>query len=152
MYKFLIILFITSCSVMPEIIVTQEYDISGIPMYVTDGDTIRIGDARIRLYGIDAPETDQAYGDESTSMLEYLIGNSSVDVEVVDIDRYGRYIGKIYVDGVYLNLEMVKQGCAWYYYDYADDRDLEEAELEARRYYRGLWASNPIPPWEWRRM
>ena len=73
-------------------------------------------------------------------------------VEQVDIDRYGRTVGKVYLDKLYINAKMVKSGYAWFYRKYGKDMILYDVENEARTNRRGLWAdASPIPPWEWRK-
>ncbi len=68
------------------------------------------------------------------------------------VDHYGRIVGRVYVDGVDVNRELVAQGFAWVYRKYSSDAELLELEAEAKQKGLGLWADpNPIPPWEWRR-
>ncbi len=70
----------------------------------------------------------------------------------VTIDRYGRIVGRVYVDGINVNRELVAQGYAWVYRRYSNDAELLELESGAKQKGLGLWADpNPIPPWEWRR-
>ena len=70
----------------------------------------------------------------------------------VTVDRYGRIVGRVYVEGVDVNRELVAQGMAWVDRKYSNDAELLELEAEAIRKKRGLWVDpNPIPPWEWRR-
>jgi len=70
----------------------------------------------------------------------------------VAVDRYGRIVGRVYVDGLDVNRELVAQGFAWVYRKYSDDVELLELEAQAMEKGLGLWADpNPIPPWEWRR-
>ena len=74
-------------------------------------------------------------------------------VKVVSVDNYRRAVGKVMLGGRYINLEMVAEGHAWYYRDYAQrEYDLASAEAEARTGRAGLWRdSAPQPPWEYRR-
>ena len=74
-------------------------------------------------------------------------------MEVISVDRYGRSVGTVMLGGRYINLEMVSEGNAWYYADYASgERDLENAQNSARRLRQGLWQKhNPLPPWDYRR-
>ncbi len=67
-----------------------------------------------------------------------------VRVEVMDTDRYGRKIGKIYYgNGTYLNKEVVRAGYAWHYRQYApNDSDIKQAEAAARSSKIGLWRSS----------
>ena len=125
---------------------------------VTDGDTITVLDAnrtpiRVRLFGIDAPEKAQDFGQKAKQALSVLVFGREVRVEVTSTDRYGRSIGKVHAGTTYVNLAMVQAGFAWHYRQYApDDQDLLGAEVAARAAGKGLWAQpNPTPPWEWRR-
>jgi len=125
---------------------------------IADGDTVTVLDAsyaqhRIRLQGIDAPESHQAFGTQSKKSLSQLIFNKTVTVAYNKTDQYGRMVGKILLDGKDINLEQVKAGMAWHYKDYereqtAEDRDLyAQAEDEARSARRGLWVdANPVEP------
>lgn len=123
---------------------------------VTDGDTLtlRVGEVtyRARLNGIDAPERNQPYGREATAELQQLVVGRSVLVEVPDVDRYGRLIVKLFVDGRSVNEELVRRGAAWQYVEFDRSAQLAAAEAAARAARAGLWAlENPVPPWEWRR-
>ena len=120
---------------------------------VIDGDTIKLSDGtRVRLHGIDAPERNQPYGNKATRELTRLLG-SSVYVETADIDRYGRTIAVLWTsDGVNVNLEMVCIGAAWWYEKFARRAaKLRECQELARENNQGLWDSDPIAPWKWRR-
>lgn len=57
----------------------------------------------------------------------------------MDVDRYGRTVGRVYVDGTDVNAELVRQGYAWVYRKYAEDPKLYELEEEVRKAERGLW-------------
>jgi endonuclease YncB( thermonuclease family) len=105
------------------------------------------------LYGIDAPEKAQDFGQAAKKHLSGLIFDKEVKVDVTDIDRYGRSIGKVYLDDKYINLEMVKAGMAWHYVQYAKhDKDLQEAEVSARENKFGLWSQpEPLEPWKFRK-
>nr|DAI33157.1 MAG TPA: nuclease-like protein [Caudoviricetes sp.] len=78
----------------------------------------------------------------------------NVRVEIEDKDRYERKVGKIYQDKIYINLEMVKKGLAWWYRQYAKQAtDIQEAEKQARVNKIGIWShENAMPPWEFRRI
>ena len=129
---------------------------------VADGDTITVLDAgnrqtRIRLQGIDAPESSQAFGQASKRGLSDLVFERQVVVEYEKTDRYGRTLGKVLAGGRDVNLLQVEAGLAWHYKYYqdeqspADRRLYADAETEARSARRGLWVdSNPIPPWDFR--
>lgn len=132
--------------------------ITGRVLYVSDGDTLTMDvegqKEKIRFYGIDAPETSQSGGLESKEFVLKRVRNKDIEVEVTDVDRYNRKIGKIYYDnGVYLNEKIIRNGHAWWYQQYARrDMDLKDAEEYARSNKLGLWAkASPVAPWEWRR-
>ena len=137
--------------------------LTGHVVRIADGDTVTVLDAnntqhRIRLQGIDAPESHQAFGTQSKKSLSGMIFDKDVTVIYQKTDRYGRIVGKILLDGTDINLEQIKTGMAWHYKDYEDeqtreDRDLyARAEDEARNARRGLWVdANPIEPSEYRR-
>ena len=122
---------------------------------IIDGDTIVLMDrTRIRLHGIDAPEKNQPYGSESTAALEKMVMQNVYLLEV-DVDRYGRVVGKLYhsEEGYDINASLVCEGFAWWYERYAPkSKILKDCHSEAQQASRGLWGSaEPVPPWEWRR-
>lgn len=136
--------------------------ISGKVVHVADGDTITVlsykGKEKIRLAQIDAPEVShfgsasQPYGKEATIFLKNLVAKRSVRVDVEDVDRYGRNVGTVYVSGNNVNREMVKNGYAWVYRQYAKDSMLMNLEKSARTKKIGLWAlDNPIYPPDFRK-
>jgi endonuclease YncB( thermonuclease family) len=133
-------------------------DVTGKPRIV-DGDTIWIGEIKIRLHGIDAPESKQeckqadgsAYrcGEASTDALRVLIGSEPVRCEGGTYDRYKRLIAVCYSGTVNLNAELVRQGWALAYRRYS--KDYISAEKYAQEAKRGMWAGEFELPWEWRR-
>lgn len=143
--------------------VLPRTDLSDRIVGIADGDTVTLLDAsntaiRIRLLGIDAPEKAQPWGKVAKQVLSDQVFGKLVRVQVRGQDRYGRTLGKLLLEGLDLNLELVREGLAWHYKHDADDQfpgDAEryaEAEQEARSTRRGLWAySDPIEPWVWRR-
>lgn len=133
--------------------------ISGRVVGVHDGDTLTLLTAekrqvKIRLAEIDTPESAQPYGSRAKQALSDLVFGQDVLVDVQDIDRYGRTVGRVSVHGTDVNAAMVAAGAAWVYRQYAKDPDLLRLEAEARAAQRGLWAlpeAQRTPPWEWRR-
>lgn len=137
--------------------------LSGRVVRVADGDTITVLDAdkrqnKIRLAGIDAPEKAQPFGRRSQESLAELVANRPVIVETHKRDRYGRFVGKVLVDGRDINVEQLRRGLAWFYRQYErelsarDQQSYARAEDEARSFRAGLWADKqPIPPWDFRR-
>ncbi len=133
---------------------------SGEPCRVTrisDGDTIRAtcqGEAlRVRLYCIDAPETDQhPWGADSTEHLRR-ITPTTIGLVRHNTDRYGRVIGELFDGETSLNLAMVRVGQAAVYPQYCSDPAYFSAERAAKSAGLGIWRTPGLHqrPWEWRR-
>jgi endonuclease YncB( thermonuclease family) len=123
---------------------------------VHDGDTITIltpshEQVKIRLHGIDAPESGMPYGQASKRALSNMVFGREVVLESYGTDRYGRCIGEVFVDGADINRQMIRSGYAWHYRQYDHTRDLQDDEDGARVARRGLWQEpDPEPPWEYR--
>lgn len=123
---------------------------------VTDGDTLTVlsndrTQIRCRLAGIDAPEKGQAFGSASKQSLSDLSFRKIVEVTVIDRDRYGRSVCMLQSEGLDLNLEQVRRGMAWVYRRYNHDTSYLQAEENAKRARRGLWADPAqVPPWDFR--
>jgi endonuclease YncB( thermonuclease family) len=139
--------------------------IEGMVKAVYDGDTVLLttreeSRLKVRLYGIDAPETKkpdkpgQPYGEVSKRTLMFKIMGRRVTAEIVDIDQYKRAVAVIRYSGRDINREMVSEGMAWAYRQYLHGTYESEyigAENKARSRRAGLWRdSNPQPPWEFR--
>jgi micrococcal nuclease len=119
----------------------EEYEVAE----VIDGDTIKLesGD-RVRLIGINTPETGQPFYEEATSKLEELIGDNPVTLkkDVENKDQYGRLLRYVYVNDTFVNLEMVRSGMANSYEfepNVKHSSEFEEAQQEARNAEKGLW-------------
>ena len=126
--------------------------------HVSDGDTIRIGKTKIRLFGIDAPEIKQTCavngkvwdcGLKARQALVKAIGNWQVSCEQKDRDRYRRVVATCIAGGASLNSLMVRDGWALAYRRYSTD--YEQDELVARDEKLGIWQGTFIAPWDWRR-
>ena len=125
---------------------------------VVDGDTLVIGDTRIRLNAIDAPETDQtcldaksrpfACGIVARDRLRQKIGESTVSCTSEGEDRYGRTLGICRLDSEDLNRWLVAEGLALSYVQYSDQ--YSNVEEHARRNKKGLGAGAFTAPWDWR--
>ena len=119
---------------------------------VSDGDTIWVDRVKVRLDRIDAPESKQAYGKESTEYLKRRIHGKVVKVEWEKTDQYGRTLGVVFLDGADINLEMVATGNAWHYSHFDKTAEYAEAEKVARENRLGLWsAPSPENPYEFRK-
>ena len=134
-------------------------ELLGVPI-ITDGDTIKIINKRIRLHGIDTPEKKQiciknnkeySCGKEATDALAKKINGSRVACKVQNrLDRYKRYIGVCFVGEVNLNTWMVRNGYAIAYRRYS--KDYIGDEDYAKKNKLGLWAGNFIYPEKWRKL
>lgn len=124
---------------------------------VSDGDTVTAavsGNKRIkiRLYGIDAPEISQEYGEASKNHLKSLLKNKILSYEEINIDSYGRTVATIFADGENINLKMIKDGFAWHYASFYKSAEYAAAQKKAKDGKLGLWKRpSPVPPWEFRR-
>ncbi|KAL8251911.1 hypothetical protein R6Q59_035604 [Mikania micrantha] len=107
---------------------------------------------RIRLRGIDAPESSMPYGKEAKDELVKMIDGKCLTILVFGEDHYGRFVGDVYCNGILVQEPMLKKGLAWHYTNYDKRPELEKWEKDARAKRVGLWASSdPEMPWEWRK-
>lgn len=123
---------------------------------VHDGDTVTLllegnHQIKVRLAQIDAPELDQAFGQQSKQSLSEMVFNKTIKVEKETIDKYGRTVGTLFVYDLDANKEQIKRGMAWVYRKYLHDQSLLSLEEAARQAKLGLWAdANPMAPWDYR--
>jgi endonuclease YncB( thermonuclease family) len=133
-------------------------DISGVPRIV-DGDTLAIGEVKIRLEGIDAPETDQICLDHNAAkwpcgivardrLIEH-INSRPIDCTPSGHDRFVRTLAVWRLGNENLNAWLVREGWAIAFVRYS--AICLNDEEQARRAQRGLWAGAFIAPWDWRR-
>lgn len=146
--------------------------LEGTVIKVSDGDTINVDSGgtrlKVRLYGIDAPETPkinrktgmigkpgQSYGNDAWRALDNKVYRQRVRVEIRDVDKYDRLVSVVWIGSRDINREMVAEGWAWAYRKYLDRphaSDYMGAEERARARRLGLWRdANPRPPWEFRK-
>lgn len=138
---------------------------AGVVLTVYDGDSILLATndgshLKMRLYGIDAPETPkpdipgQDFAVAAKRTLKRKIMGRRISAEVMDIDQYHRSIAIIRYNSRDVNREMVAEGMAWAYRQYLRGPYASEytgAEDRARSMRVGLWrATKPIPPWKFR--
>jgi endonuclease YncB( thermonuclease family) len=109
--------------------------------HVIDGDTIAIGAARVRIHGIDAPETGQRCE---------LTEGQQISCDVQDVDTYGRLVSVCHAGGQDVGKVLVEDGLAWAFVRYSEDYLAEEAAAQAAG--RGIWrgGARPTTPWEYR--
>jgi endonuclease YncB( thermonuclease family) len=141
----------------PRGMAASSSDLRGRPRII-DGDTIEIGSTRIRLYGIDAPESkqtcenpasqDYACGEKATTALADHVGAAAISCEPRDIDRYGRTVAVCFLGSEDLDAWMVAQGWAVAYRHYSIDYVPQEEAAHAA--HLGMWAATFMLPWEWR--
>ena len=124
---------------------------------IIDADTVEIAGEKLRLEGIDAPESRQTCkrdgkrydcGKEATAALRVKIGKASISCKGDTRDQYDRLISVCYLDDMDLNGWLVSQGQALAYRRYS--KRYVAAEDEARKAKRGLWQGQFIQPWQWR--
>ena len=120
---------------------------------VSDGDSLRAmssqGDLEIRLLGVNAPERDDCFGDESTAQLDSLLrGAVTLHPWPGETDQFGRQLGFLVSDGVFVNLSLVESGhvVARAQSDHGFEQEFESAEREASSAKLGLWAPDACGP------
>ncbi|TNC47207.1 thermonuclease family protein [Rubellimicrobium rubrum] len=133
-------------------------DLSG-RVHVIDADTFDVGEIRVRLHGVDAPESDQtcldADGQEwpcgawSVEQAEARWEGRTAGCERLDIDRYGRTVARCEVNGIDLGATLVSGGMALAYRDYSDDYLPQEASAQGARV--GVWRGEFQIPQDYRR-
>jgi endonuclease YncB( thermonuclease family) len=126
---------------------------------VKDGDSLLVGGVEVRVWGIDAPEGNQACGlpdkpwhcgSAATEVMRQLAEGKHANCERKDVDRYQRVVARCYVDGVDLSSAMVEGGHALAFRRYS--LDYVPHEDRARLAGRGMWAGPFMAPWDWRAM
>ncbi len=132
-------------------------DLEGVPRIV-DGDTLVIKGTKVRLEGIDAPETDQiclnakvarwTCGIDARNQLAAHIAGRVISCSSKGIDVYRRTLAICTLSTEDLNGWMVQQGWALAYVKYSSS--YRQAEEDARTNQRGLWQGAFIAPWDWR--
>jgi endonuclease YncB( thermonuclease family) len=126
---------------------------------VVDGDTLGIRDQRIRLHGIDAPESSQLCttpngkdwrcGQKAANALSEKIGQRNVRCVGTKRDRWKRLIAVCFVGDQDLNGWLVRRGWAVAYRKYS--KDYVPQEERARRAKVGVWSGEFVMPWDWRK-
>jgi endonuclease YncB( thermonuclease family) len=104
---------------------------------VIDGDTIYTKGLKIRIHGIDAPETGQIGGDAATAWLKSIIAKGPLTVEQTDTDQYNRVVARLFNSSGDVGRKMVQDpdARASFHTDYLADQEQSE------RFRRGLWGT-----------
>ena len=127
-------------------------------LIVTDGDTIRIGDERIRFSGIDAPEIKQTCiyqeiefkcGEFSKNLLIEKISNQEVSCIIESKDQYGRTLAECFVGKESLSSYLVREGYAFAYRKYSDKFIPDEEYAQSKG--NGMWSMEFLFPWDFRK-
>jgi endonuclease YncB( thermonuclease family) len=128
------------------------------PARVVDGDTLDVGQTRVRLEGIDAPETAQtcrtatgeiwACGKVSAAFLRALVRTKDVACDSTGTDKYRRTLAICFQDGDSINEAMVRAGMAWAFVRYSKEYVAVEADARARKV--GVWQGPAVAPWDFR--
>jgi len=153
----LFLLLFCAYAVMPFHVALADQIISGRAT-VTDGDSLKINQKRIRLFGIDAPEKDQNCFDQKgdawpcgaaakTRLAQY-IRDRNIRCAVMGKDRYQRYLAICSLDQTDLNARMVADGFALAYRQYSKAYLAQERQAKDRQ--KGLWQGAFTAPWDWR--
>ena len=125
---------------------------------VTDGDTIRIGEERIRFSGIDAPELKQTClyqeiefncGEFSKNLLIEKVSNQEVSCIRESKDQYGRTLAECFVGKESLSSYLVREGYAFAYRKYSDKFIADEEYAKSKG--NGMWSMEFLFPWDYRR-
>lgn len=109
---------------------------------VIDGDTVELEDGkRVRFLGINTPEKGFAYYEEAREFLRNLVENKTVRIESSELDKYGRILGYVFLDGENVNEKILRAGLATLYYYDRDGyyEDFRRAEELARENEIGIW-------------
>jgi len=159
---------------LPSFALKPIRTISGTVIKVSDGDTITVHTPeqtklKVRLYGIDAPETEkvnsetgqvskpgQPMGDESKTFLTSLVLDKTVNLDVLDIDKYHRLVCVVWLKTDNINLKMIKAGMAEAFVEYLNDQIYRQmfigAEQEAKAGNLGIWSKeNYVRPRDFRK-
>jgi micrococcal nuclease len=124
---------------------------------IVDGDTLWFRDngrrEKLRLSQIDAPESDQPFGPEATKFLTQLVLNEEITITFQKKkDRYGRFLGEVFLGEENINKLLVRNGLAWVYDKYVNDDSYYQDLKIAKNQKINIWShSKQISPWEWRR-
>lgn len=125
---------------------------------IKDGDTFVLlidgKEQTVRLAHIDCPEKKQPFGNKAKQFASDLcFGKNVTLINDNKFDRNKRLITEIFLlDGTNVNKELVKNGLAWHFKKYSDNKEYAQLEIEAQKNRIGLWSeTTPVAPWNWRK-
>lgn len=125
---------------------------------IKDGDTfVLLMDGKeqtVRLAHIDCPEKKQPFGNKAKQFAADLcFGKNVTLINDNKFDRNKRLITEMFLlDGTNINKELVKNGLAWHFKKYSDNKEYAQLEIEAQKNRTGLWSeTTPVAPWNWRK-
>lgn len=136
--------------------------VKGTVVVVIDGDTLTVlaqdgSPHPVKLFGADAPELKQAWGQESADQLTSMVSGKEVVIDVRQSRDKGRYFGIVLLDGEDIGLAQIRNGMAWAYepadcgLQFEKRSEYFQTERRSRADRKGLWADpDPIPPWTYR--
>lgn len=125
---------------------------------IIDGDSLKVKEGKkkheIRLYGIDAPEYDQAYAGKAKKYVKKIILGRGVKVTPIEYDRYGRLVAIVQVGDTSINEKLLSQGLAWYYPKYCKKKicsSWKKVSKAAKKQKKNIWSSSSsVAPWTWK--
>jgi micrococcal nuclease len=144
----IIVAAVTACT--PAAVTTSTAP--GIPAHVVDvqdGDSLVVEiegtEERVRLIGVNAPESDECFGDEAADGLRQLVGNADVEIvtDVEQRDQYERLLAYVYQDGILVNEEIAQRGWVLaraYEPNTVLQNSIDAAAQDARQNQRGMWS------------
>lgn len=116
---------------------------------VPDGDSLTVeiegSERKVRLIGVNAPEYDECYGEQSAAGLRDLVNGKQVTIttDVEATDQYGRLLGYVFVGETFVNEEIVWRGWSLargYEPNTSRQESIDRAGRVAREQQRGMWA------------
>jgi endonuclease YncB( thermonuclease family) len=129
--------------------------------FAIDGDSLKVGDKEVRLFGLDAPEYSQTCFDSkkqeypcgqiSREFLIKLVGKKEVKCLYAQMDKYNRFLSKCFIDKVSINEEIVKNGMAVIYNFAESEEKMNILEAEAKKQKIGIWRGAFQLPKEYRK-
>lgn len=130
-----------ACAAEPTVSTTTAPAVSFIATvdHISDGDSFRAGVFEVRLAGVNAPEQDECFGDESRDWLATEIEGEQIQFEIVGVDQFDRSLADVFHENRLINLELVKSGHALALSMSAPQ--ILAGEQEARTNERGMWGA-----------